>query len=271
MSLRTLTLALTLALAGPQIAQAGSSATPVSAFAVEDAADFSKQIERELASQGARVALVFRSGRAREDLPDGIRYTHGAFWVYSELETEDGRRIHGYAVHNLYHGEEDRRTSYLVQDWPLNFTQGDVLGEVGIIIPTPEMQARLAVILASGAETLHQPDYSLLSNPHDPRYQNCTEYMLDVIAASAWETRDRAQITANLTAWFEPTTVEVSLFERLLAPSVDDRIRLEDQRGTIRTATYRSLADFMTRFGLSERAYEITADFLSEAEPAPTG
>ncbi|WP_417482569.1 MULTISPECIES: DUF2145 domain-containing protein [Maricaulis] len=271
MSWRGLTLALALGLAGPQIAEAGSSATPVTPFPVEDSADFSKQIERELASQGARVAMVFRTGRAREDLPAGIRYTHGAFWVYSELETVDGRRIHGYAVHNLYHGEDDRRTSYLVQDWPLNFTQGDVVGEAGIIIPTPEMQARLAAILVSDAETLHQPDYSLLSNPHDPRFQNCTEYMLDLVAAAAWETRDRAQITANLTAWFEPTPVEVSLLERLLGPTVDERIRLEDQRGTIRTATYRSLADFMTRYGLSERAYEITADFLSEAGPGPTG
>lgn len=271
MSLRALTLALTLALAGPQIARAGSNATPVTPFAVEDAADFSKQIERELAGQGARLALVFRTGRAREDLPAGIRYTHGAFWVYSELETADGHRIHGYAVHNLYHGEDDRRTSYLVQDWPLNFTQGDVIGEVGIIIPTPEMQARLAEILVSGSDALHQPDYSLLSNPHDPRFQNCTEYMLDAVAAAAWETTDRAQITANLTAWFEPTTVEVNLLERLFGPMVDDSIRLEDQRGSIRTATYRSLAAFMTRFGLSERAYEIRADFLSEPGPGPTG
>ena len=269
-----LILATALAAATPQVAEAGSGALPISPFSTEEAADFSKQIERELAARGARVAIVFRSGRLREDLPDGIRYTHGAFWVYSELETETGERINGYAVHNLYHGEEDRRTSYLAQDWPLNFTMGDVIGEVGVIIPTPEMQRRLAGLLAEGRDdALHQPDYSLLSNPHDPRFQNCNEYMLDVIAAAAWETDDRAQIKANLSAWFEPATVEVSFFERLLGPSVDERIRLDDQRGEIRTATFGSMAAFMDRYQLATDHYEIRANFLTapvvEATPAP--
>lgn len=77
----SLVLATTLSL-GIGEAEAGSGATPISPFPVEDSADFAKQIERELAGQGARIALVFRTGRAREDLPDGIRYTHGAFWIY---------------------------------------------------------------------------------------------------------------------------------------------------------------------------------------------
>ena len=49
---------------------------------VEEAADFSKQIEDSLAQNGARVAMVFRSGRDRDRLPDNVQYTHGAFWVF---------------------------------------------------------------------------------------------------------------------------------------------------------------------------------------------
>lgn len=254
-------------------AEAGSGALPISPFAIEDSADFSKQIERDLAARGARVALVFRTGRYREDLPEGVRYTHGAFWVWSEIELADGTRTHGYAVHNLYHHADETRLSYLAQDWPLNFTRGDVVGEVGVILPSPEMQRRLWMMLASETdEALHQPDYSLLSNPHDPRYQNCNEYLLDVVAAAAWETTDREQIKANLTAWFEPAPIRTGLFERLLGPSVDDRIRLEDQRGTIRTTTFSALARFMGEHQLSSETYEIRAVFLdTPRDPHPAG
>ena len=74
-------------------ADAGSGAAPANRFTVQEAADFSKQIERELAAQGARVAIVFRSGRDRENLPDGVRYTHGAFWVYQPIQTETGETL----------------------------------------------------------------------------------------------------------------------------------------------------------------------------------
>lgn len=246
-------------------AEAGSGATPVSPFPVEDSADFAKQIERELAGRGARIALVFRTGRAREDLPDGIRYTHGAFWIYSEMETQTGERVRGYAVHNLYHGAEDRRRSHLAQDWPLNFTQGDVIGEVGIIVPSPEMQRRLLGLFASGdIDTLHQPDYSLISNPHDLRFQNCNEFMLDVLAAAAWETTHRDTLKTNLAAWYEPARVETSLLERMFGPSVDERVRLDDHRGAIRTATFASMGEFMTEFNLASAVYELEADFLTD-------
>ena len=48
-------------------------------LSAEQAAVFSKQVERDLAAKGARLAIVFRTGRPRSELPDGISYTHGAF------------------------------------------------------------------------------------------------------------------------------------------------------------------------------------------------
>ena len=247
-------------------AQAGSEARPITHFAIEDSADFAKQIERDLAARGTRIAMVFRAGRAREDLPAGVRYTHGAFWIYSELVSETGEMFRGYSVHNLYHGEEDQRQSYLAQDWPLNFTRGDVVGEVGIVIPSPEMQRRLLGLFARGEiNALHQPEYSLISNPLDTRFQNCNEFMLDIVAAAAWETTQRDVLKTNLAAWFEPTRVQTSLVERLFGPSVDDRIRLDDHRGAIRTTTFASMGEFMTRFSLASEVYELEAEFLSES------
>lgn len=257
--------------AAPALAggNAGSGNQPLVRYSPEEAADFSKQIERELAARGARVAIVFRSGEPRDQLPDGIRYTHGGFWVHSQIQTEDGRTVSGYAVHNLYHGEVDRSRSYLHQDWPFDFTSGDALGEAGIIIPTPEMQRRILQLMADGGyESLHQPEYSILSNPHDARYQNCTEFLLDIVAAAAWETTDRPRLKTNLAAWFEPAPIRLNLLERLFGPGADDRVRLDDHRGTVRTATWTTITAFMQEYQLAADVYELEADFLS-ASPAP--
>ena len=74
----------------------------------EQAATFAKQVERDLAMRNAHVAIVFRAGRPRTDLPDNIAYTHGAFWVYGETTGADGKTYKGYAVYNLYQGDANR-------------------------------------------------------------------------------------------------------------------------------------------------------------------
>lgn len=253
--------AVALLCAAPASAQVDSSAPaaePVKLTEAEAAA-FSKQIERRLAAGGARVAIVFRSGRPREALPDGISYTHGAFWTYGPIETEDGKTLNGYAVHNLYQGREDVLSSYLKQDFPYDFVKPAVEERVGVIVPTPGMQKRILEIMASDQyKAMHQPAYSLISNPHDASYQNCNEFMLDVIAASAWDTADRAQIKTNLAAYFEPSLVETSLIQRLFAPMADARLRTDDHDGDIRTTTFASMAAFMEEYDLSDASYEIT-------------
>jgi hypothetical protein len=232
-------------------------------FTADEIVNFAKQVEVDLAAQGARVAIVFRSGRSREDLPEGISYTHGAFWVYQTITLADGRQVPGYAVYNLYVGDGDQsRTSSLVQDFPVDFVAGSAVEDVAIIIPTPEMQRRILTIMGSDTyAALHNPNYSLISNPHDLRFQNCNEFMLDVVAAAAWETTDREQIKANLREHFTPTRVRISAFERMFGPVVDERVRTEDHRGRrIATTTYESMAAFMTANTLASRAYVLQRD-----------
>ena len=76
----------------PAIAQDSSARAIAPHFTPEQAAAFSKQMERDLADRGARVAIVFRAGRMRDQLPDGIAYTHGAFWVYRDIQTDAAAR-----------------------------------------------------------------------------------------------------------------------------------------------------------------------------------
>ena len=243
----------------------------------EQAALFAKQIERDLAAKGARLAIVFRTGEARDTLPEGISYTHGGFWTYVPISLDDGRVVNGYAVYNLYRGDgkslpTDR--SYLHQDYPIDLALASGVDDVGVIIPTPEMQRRILAIMDSpDYRKLHITPYSLVSNPHDIKYQNCTEFMLDIIAAAAWETTDMQQIKVNLKAHFKPTEVKVSGFERFFAPIAHKEIKTDDQDGKIVTATYESLAVFMKDNGLLQESYVLqrAADAPKKQSPPKTG
>jgi hypothetical protein len=228
----------------------------------EQAAVFSKDVERDLAAKGARLAIVFRTGRPRSELPDGISYTHGAFWVYSPIELAGGGTTTGYAVYNLYHGDGEKLAkdkSYLHQDFPIDFVAPTAVDDVAVIIPSPEMQRRVLAIMDSpNYEALHIPAYSMVSNPLDIKYQNCNEFMLDVLAAAAWETTDMKQIKANLKAHYRPTKVKTNLLERVFGPMTDVRLKTDDQRGGIVTATYESMSAFMKDNGLLQETYIFT-------------
>lgn len=245
----------------PEAAALDSSENSVSDhLTAEEAAEFSKEIEATLAEKGARVALVFRAGRTRDALPDGFNYTHGAFWVYQPSVRPDGRHVMGYSVHNLYSGDGDKlpkSQSHLVQDFPFDFVSASREDDVGIIIPAPEVQRRVYQVIASPVyEKMHVPNYTLISNPTDDRYQNCTEFMLDVVSAAVWDTDDYAQIKANLRAYFEPARVrDASGLKRVFAPMVDARLRTNDHRGRVHTATFETIAAFMQAYGYTQEVF----------------
>lgn len=235
----------------PEAAAFDSSENTVAGYLTADEASrFSKEVERTLAERGARVAMVFRAGRPRSELPDGFSYTHGAFWVYQPALLPDGQTASGYSVYNLYSGDGKnlpKSRSHLVMDFPFDFISGSHEDDLAIIIPSSEVQRRLQNVIASPVyQALHVPEYSLISNPADARYQNCTEFMLDVLAAAIWQTDNYSQIKTNLGAYFQPAAVrDARGLKRLLAPVADPRLRTDDHSGKVRTATYETIAAFM--------------------------
>jgi hypothetical protein len=262
---RLLALALALCLplgVAPALAQDSSVQAASPHFRPEQAAAFSKQIERDLAQRGARVGMVFRTGRLRDKLPEGLAYTHGAFWVMRQVRTSSGETVNAYAVYNLYAGDGKQwptTQSRLVQDWPMDFVRGSAVDDVAVIIPSPEMQRRIAAVIDSPTyERLHNPAYALVANPWSGKYQNCTTFMLGVVGAAAWQTDDPARIALDLKAHFKPTVVKASGLTRLFGPMVDARLRTDDQKGPIRTAAYESMAGFMRDNGLMQEAYSLS-------------
>jgi hypothetical protein len=240
-------------------AEAGSWQSETSLLPIEEVSDFADRVQADLAARGAHVAIVSRVGRDPAQLPDGINYTHVGIWVYSTITMEDGRTARGYAVHNLYQRTGDLDVSDLVQDYPADFFAGAYSLDAGVIIPDPRLQAKLLDVLNSATyKTLHNPKYSVIANPENDAYQNCTEHTLNILMAALYDTDDVARIKANIRTHFEPQMIEISPIKRLVGPLVMDGVATDDHTGTIQTSTFTTIARFMATHDLSEEAYRMT-------------
>jgi len=244
-------------------AEAGSRQYEASAskFEMAELLAFSKKVEHAAAKKGARVFILARQGRPTSELPRGIIYTHVALAVYSNIRTEDGRNIPGYAIYNLYQDENDPGHSSIMVDYPVDYFAGAYTLKTSIIIPTVQMQKRLLKIIASGAyKSLHNPNYSVLANPGDLKYQNCTEFTLDVIQAAIYNTTDREKIKTNTRAYFTAQDVNISPFKLLFGSMFVPDVKMGDQGDQIRTATFTTIAAYMQEYGLTKEVITLEAD-----------
>jgi hypothetical protein len=246
-------------LLAPTAGNAGGTPQDAMVLPVEDVVRLAKKVEGIAAENGARVFLLARVGRPANELPEGVEYTHVSFGVYSSITTSDNRVVPGYSLYNLYQRSEDPARSDLVVDYPVDFLAPAHVLKAGVLIPTPELQQRLLDVISSGDyKLMHNPEYSALANPYDGRYQNCTEFVLDVINAAIYRTTDVAQIKANTRAWFRAQTIHINPFKLLFASLFKPDIRLADQHGPIQTVTYQSIADYLSANGLLEKSFTVT-------------
>jgi hypothetical protein len=246
-------------MAAPAAAQLSAAAEAPNRPAVE-IADFAKKVERTLAERGAVVGIVARIGRDPKSLPEGLTYTHVGFWVYSQIPIKDGRTVPGYVSYNLYQSDDDPGRSDLKQDFPTDFFADVYTLQAGVIVPTPEVQRRLlAVITSPTYARLHNPRYSVVASPTTPEYQNCTEFVLDVMLAGLYRTEDQARIQADLAAYFEPQTIRLGGFREALGTMFVRGFATSDHRGAIRTATFETIARFMQRYRLADAVLTVDA------------
>ncbi len=212
---------------------------------------YGKTITQNLRANNVKAAIISRSGQPREKLPEGVMFTHSAFFLY-EPETDN------YAVYNLYHGEENRLISSLATDTPADFLRLLRERDAGLIIPTPEFQDTLADYIRSEKYgEVHQVDYSLISNPYDARFQNCNEYMLDSLAALVWDTKDISEIKARFKEMLRPSELKANFIRRHIGPLVDERLVMDDHDDKIWTVTSQTLANFLADEGQLQSHYMI--------------
>ncbi len=242
-------------------AAAGSSRAGGPVLPAAEVATFANRVQLDLAARGVRVAIVARMGRDPAQLPQGVTFTHVAFWVYSSITQADGQIGTGYRVYNLYQRTGDGGHSDLVQDQPFDFFAAAYRLDAGIIIPDARLQDKLLKVIASPSYArLHNPVYAVLANPRTSQFQNCTEHTLDVVMASIYGTDNIAQIKANIAAYFEPQTILLDAVKRGLAGFAVPALTTADHGPVVKTATFGSLVRFMTANGLADTVYRITPD-----------
>ncbi len=234
-------------------------------FNAEDIASFSKTVEKTLAKKRAIVALVARNGRPPEKLPKGVRYTHVGFAVYSEIQLADGTSQKGYAFHNLYQLAEQPSKSEIVVDFAMDFFSGASEMKAGIVIPTPALQRKLYEVIADNQyRKFHNPQYSAISNPFDTRYQNCTEFVMNVTQSAIHQTDSMAAIKANLKESFDPYKLPYSKTLLNLASISSQEISMKDHNFPVVTATFTSISNFLKSHKLVSEVIE-----LSDPEAVP--
>ena len=210
-----------------------------SPFSIEQITALSEKVNNTMAAKSVQVFIIARAGRPPEKLPEGIQYTHVAFGVYSKGSA-------GYEIYNLYQDDEDKGTSNLVTDHTVDFMMGLRGNDVRILIPTSALQEKLLGLIGSPEyQALHNPNYSYLSNPNNSKYQNCTEYTLDVINSALYQTTDPEALKSYVSDNFERQAVNFSQLKMMLGSILSAGITMADHRGKVKTATFSTLARYL--------------------------
>ena len=230
-------------------------------FNFEQIAMLAKSVERLMAKHRARVALISRVGLNPDLLPPGVRYSHTALAVYSKVRTHDGRIVPGYAIFNLYQGDERTGRSRLVQDYPLDYFAVSQELHAGVLIPNEGLQNALLEMLASDRyRQLHNPNYSVIANPFNTIYQNCTEFVLDVVFGALYETTNRGALKAYIASYFEPHPILLPPTKIERAARVMSDVSIDDHVGAVATTTFSSIVRFLLKYQIARNAFVVSTE-----------
>jgi hypothetical protein len=253
------TFTLTTAITMPVMA--GSQSNAKANFSANQIADFAKQVEHYAARQGARAFIIGRIGQDPKGLPRGIKFTHTAIAVYSQIRLKNGESAKGYVIHNLYQRNKRPNKSDLVTDFPVDFFWGAQRLSAGISIPTPAVQQRLIEAINNGvAKQVHNPNYSVIANPMNDKYQNCTEHTLLVLNSAIYQTTNLDRLYANNKAYFTPQRVHSSPFKLMLGNAFVSGVTTADHKSKVNTATFGSISRYLNNYDLLYKSVTLNAN-----------
>ncbi len=193
---------------------------------------FGAVIKAELDKSGRRVALVARSGL---DLARfGIRYSHAGFSLQASPETP-------WAVRQLYYACDEQQPRIFDQGM-LAFVLGMNAADIGyvsaLLLPEAEGAEIEAAALDNGlALQLLGATYSANAYPFSLQYQNCNQWVVEVLAAArgrlhgadapAGTLRTRAQGWLQAQR-YEPSVVDVGWWPLMWATAFVPWLRNDD-------------------------------------------
>jgi hypothetical protein len=218
---------------------------------------FTAIVRQVLADSGSTAALIARSGTDLSRF--GLRYSHAAVALASGLDTP-------WAVRQLYYACAEGAPRLFDQGLA-GFVSGsdDVdVGYVSVLLLPPEAAARLA------ATTLDKPvalgllnaRYSANAYPFSTRYQNCNQWVAELLAAASAGQRTREDAQAWLRReGYAPELVQAPGWLLLAGHAMpwlhfDDQPREQLRAGAVQTSLPASLEAFALRLWPTARRIE---------------
>ena len=169
---------------------------------------FAAIVKDELARSGAGVALISRSGLDLRRF--GIRYSHAGVSVKASANAP-------WSVRQLYFACDERRPRIFDQGIAGFLMGGDdpTRGFVSVVL-LPESQAgelERAARDDAAALRLLAPDYSANAYAFSERYQNCNQWLVELLA-SAWRGQPDSTSRKDAQQWlidagYQPETLDV--------------------------------------------------------------
>ncbi len=140
---------------------------------------FSEVIKDELAKSGQRLAIISRSGLDLSRF--NIRYSHAGFSLKASENTE-------WSVRQLYYACDEQRSRIFDQGMAgfVMGTDSPSLGYISVVL-IPQIEAKpLETLLLQNEKVnaLLHPTYSANSFAFSPIYQNCNQWVIEMLATS---------------------------------------------------------------------------------------
>jgi hypothetical protein len=234
-------------------AQAGRSceAQAPTVDAVQRSMQLAQRTSQKLDQTGAQVVLLARVGQNLSAY--GLRYSHFGF-AYRTQEGAPWR-----VMHKL--NQCGTSTSDLYRQGLGEFFLDDLFEyEAAMVIPTPEVQAKLLPALQDDARVaqLHTSAYNMVAYPWAVKYQQSNQWAIETLAMTqdpAASTRERAQSWLKLHD-YQPTTLKINAMKRLGGRIAAANIAFDDHPNEkrfsdrIETVTVDSVFAWLNRSGL---------------------
>ena len=202
---------------------------------------FAAIVKRELDDSGHTVALVARSGLDLQRF--GVRYSHAGISLKASEATP-------WAVRQLYFACDEGRPRLYDQGVAgfVSGTDDPRLGYLSIVLLPPERAAELerAALDKARALRLLAARYSANAHAYSLRYQNCNQWVAELLASAWGGLPDGDDLRAQAQAWlgqrgYAPEPVRVDSHALLLAaafiPWLHSDDHPEDDRYALRFRT----------------------------------
>lgn len=223
---------------------------------------FAALIKEELDTTGETVALVARSGLDLSRF--GLRYSHAGVSLRASGNAP-------WSVRQLYYACDEQRPRLYDQGLPgfLFGTDDPTVGYVSIVLPGGNGAAALegAALDTPRALRLLGATYSANAYPFSLRYQNCNQWVAELLA-SAWGSLDDTQdLRERAQRWlvrhgYEPPPIDVGHLLMLAAPffplvHLDDHPREDLQAVRMRTSLPSVIESFVRERAPGARRIEM--------------